>query len=154
MVGAGPAISLSDVIFTIRGTTGGDDGNPVRTPAGTGAITVKFDRISFVSTEAIDDHASGQDVVDFMRGHRVSQTLTVETKLQKKAAAELADLLFSEDGVVLIFTATATGCSIGTQTTPSVGGARVESKEFDYAGPSTLRFTLRNYGTPFYVSNA
>lgn len=146
MVGNNPAAIniLNDVVFTFEGTTGGDDGNPTRT--GTGSpVTFKADTVKYSGNRTLADHGTAQQAVEFNRITKTPESLTVETKLEKKANAALLSALLGTSGVVGNITATATGASID-------GVGIVESFEFDYAGPSTLRFTMRQYGSGFTIT--
>lgn len=145
---------LQDAVFTIQGTTLGDNGNPVRTLAGS-PLTFKADKVTYSREHKSADHGTNQDEVPLNRDTKVIQTVVIETGLEKAANAPLASLLNASNvnGRVVAFGATATGASVGTQTTPTIGGAKVDKVEWDYAGPSTLKITLSNYGTKFIETN-
>lgn len=146
MTGAGAINILADVVFTVQGTTGGDDGSKTRTPAGS-PLTIFCDRVRTTLGRALADHSTAQDASEFNRMTKFNQSIEVETKLELKANAPLMALLASTNGVVVEFTATADGCSIE-------GVGIVENIAPEYAGPSTLSFTIRQYGSPFVVSAA
>lgn len=135
---------LSDCVFTIQGTTGGDNGNATRTLDGA-ALTFKADKVSVKNTRSLADHSTAQDAAEFNRTTKLPQSITVETKLEKKANAPLLTKLLGTTGVVVAFTATSVGASVE-------GYGIVEGPEFDYDGPSTLRFTLRQYGGLFTIT--
>jgi hypothetical protein len=154
MFGDRAAISLLlDATVWIRGTTGGDDGNPQRTAVGNNGLTFKADRVEVESSFTTEDHSTAQDTPEFMRITKKPQRIVIETKLEKKADAALNTLLLSAEGVVVQFIVTADGASLRTKNAPSMGtplgGALVEGYELAYSGPSTLRLVLRQYGTPF-----
>lgn len=158
MVGDNAAINiLFDATFGLRGTSGGDDGNPVRTAAGSGWTVFRADRVGVVSNYEVADHGTAQQIAEFNRINKLPQRITVETKLQKATAAELNSLLLSVEGIVVLFMLTAQGANVksfGAPATPPLGGALVQEYEFDYAGPSTLRFVLTQYGTQFVMNAA
>lgn len=139
MVGTEAALGvLYDVALTLDGTTGGDDGNPTRTPVGS-PITVLCDKITHRFQRELADHGTAQTEAEFMRIKKLSETLIIETKLQKKTNAALYALLIGTTGIIVRFTITAVGANI-------TGDAMVEERELDYDGPSTIRIVLRNYG--------
>lgn len=139
---------LQDAVFTLQGTTGGDDGVTTgRTLSGT-AVTFKADKVSLQASRSLADYGTNQDEAELNRSNKQPQTVTVETKLEKKANAPLLTALLGTTGVVVQITATATGANIGASY------AIVESFEWEYAGPSTLRFTLRQYGSKFTLTAA
>lgn len=137
---------LLDAVFSIQGTTGGDEGNPTRTLDGT-ALTFKADKVSVKMGRTVADHSTAQDAAEFNRTTKLPQAITVETKLEKKANAPLLTKLLGAAGVVVKFTATASGGNVE-------GTGIVEGFDFDYDGPSTLRFTIRQYGSLFTVTAA
>jgi hypothetical protein len=144
MTSNGAVNILLDCEFTIQGTTGGDNGNATRTLAGT-ALTFKADKVSIKNTRSVADHSTAQDAAEFNRTTKLPQSISVETKLEKKANAPLLTKLLGVEGVVVDFTATSVGGSIE-------GTGIVEGPEFDYDSPSTLRFTIRQYGSLFTIS--
>lgn len=151
MVGTHAAIGiLHDALFTITATTGGDNGTLTRTASGQ-TVTFLADRVRYRMRREVEDHSAAQMGAEWMRDTKLSEQVVVETKLERKANAALLGALLGTMGVVVQFSATAPGANVGTA---AGGGAMVESVEFDYAGPSMLRFTLRNYGAPFTVTNA
>jgi len=139
---------LLDVVFTIQGTTGGDNGVTSGRSTSGSAVTFKADRVSIAGIQrTLADHSTAQDGPELNRVTKEPQSATIETKVEKKASAPLKGLLASSAGVVVIFTATATGSVVTAQY------AIVENVEWDYDGPSTLRFTLRQYGTAWTIAN-
>lgn len=149
MIGTGSAAInlLNDVAVTLQGTSGGDDGvTSGRTLAGT-AVTFLADRVGLRSNQNLADHGTAQHGASLMRGGKLDETLTIETKLEKKADAALLGLLTGLTGQVVQFTATATGCSMS-------GYMRVESVDPTYDAPSTLSITLRSYGSGLTIDNS
>jgi hypothetical protein len=158
MVGNEAAVNiLLDATFAIRGTTGGDNGNPVRTAAGSGWTTFKADRVEVESNYRRVDHGTAQNMAEFNRIEKLPQRIVVETKLQKATAAELQTLLLSAEGTVVLFMLTAQGANVKSLNAPStspLGGALVAEHNMAYAVPSTLRFVLEQYGTQFVMNAA
>jgi hypothetical protein len=145
---AGVAINiLLDAVVTIQGTTGGDDGNPTRTLAAT-PITIEVNKVTVRNGRETSDHGTAQRAAQMHRTTKQPQEMTIETVLDKLAAAPLLGLLNSTAGVVVVVTITAVGCSIDGAV------AIVTSFDFDYDAPSTLRIELRQYGTLWTIDNA
>ena len=145
MTGNNSAVSiLADVVFTLDGTTGGDNGNATRTPVGS-PITFKADSVKCSNSRSLADHSTAQHQNEFNRITKTPQSIQVETKLELAANAALLTLLNGTSGVVVKLVATATGASI-------TGIGIVENFDFDYDGPSTLRFTIRQYGAGFTIA--
>lgn len=148
MTGNNPAINiLSDVVVTIQGTTGGDNGNPSRTLAGS-PLTFKADKITVDSSFSTADHSTAQSGAEFHRITKKPQSIKVETKLEKATGAALMALLSSTAGAVVSFTITATGATM----TSCIG--LVADLQWEYAGPSTLSFGLKQYGTEWVVTTS
>lgn len=131
---------LLDVVFTMDGTTGGDNGTLTRTAAAS-PVTFLADKVSLSNKRTLADHSVAQQSAPIMRTTKITPSMTIETKLEKKTGAALLALLISANGVIVNITATAVGCNITTS--PFI----VESYEADYAGPSTLKIVLQPYGT-------
>lgn len=133
---------LLDAVFTIQGTNGGDDGvTSGRTPAGS-PITFKADKVKPKIGRRLADHSTEQDLDELNRTTKITRELSVETKLDKTASAPLLTLLMANTGIIVQFTCTATGANITSA--PYYG--IVENVEWEYAGPSTLRFNIKPYG--------
>ncbi|MBZ4712412.1 hypothetical protein ERJ98_10765, partial [Bifidobacterium longum subsp. longum] len=89
MVGNSSAVNiLLDVLMTIQGTTGGDDGNPTRTATGS-PLTIKVDKIKVSQGKTVADHGTAQNAAEFNRTKKLPESLRIETKLEKKASAAL-----------------------------------------------------------------
>lgn len=137
---------LLDAVFTLQATTGGDDGvSTGRTVSGS-LVTFQADKVTVKNGRNLQDHSGGQDAAEFNRTTKTPQSATVETKLAKKATAKLLGALLGTTGVVITFTATATGAVFS-------GTAIVENFEATFEAPSTLKFDLRQYGTMWMIAN-
>ena len=137
---------LLDVALTIQATTGGDDGTASGRSTSGSAVTFLADKMTVKAARQLQDHSAGGDTAEFMRTQKISYTATVETKLAKKASAALLGGLLGATGIIVQFTATATGAVVS-------GTAIVEDIEMGYDIPSTLKFTMRGYGSAWTIAN-
>ena len=111
-----------------------------------GAVSFLADRITVQENINSADHSTSQDRVENHRLTKVGWEMTVETKLYPQTPPTTFTLLSSLRGNDLGFlTVTSTGAGYS-------GPGLIIGLEVDYAGPSTLKFTLRSHGQALSVT--
>jgi hypothetical protein len=106
-----------------------------------GAISFKADKVSPKKSIATSDHSTAQDQWENHRVTKYGWEVTVETKLYAQTAPStyslLAALQSNDLGKIVV---TATGAGV-------IASGVITNVDVDYAGPSTLRFTLKSHGS-------
>lgn len=99
------------------------------------ATTFKMDKVSLKVTKTSADHSTAQDDVEFHRKTKNSWEVSCETKLAN--ATLLAALKSNELARFTVTALTGLGFTVD---------ALITDFEPEYAGPSTLKFTLKPRG--------
>lgn len=110
------------------------------------ALSFKADTVTVQETTQTSDHSTAQDRVENHRVTKTGWTITVETKLYPQTAPSTYSLLSSlrsNDLAQMIVTSTGAGVT---------GSGVLTDIAVNYAGPSTLKFTLKSHGTPLTYS--
>jgi hypothetical protein len=111
-----------------------------------GTVSFKADKISVKETASTSDHSTAQDRVENHRLTKFGWEITVETKLAPQTGPSTFSLLTSlrsNDLGKLIVTCAGAGV---------VASGVITDVSAEYAGPSTLKFTLKSHGTPLTYS--
>lgn len=156
MVGTRPAINiLDDIVFTLIGY-GQDDGNPdktTRTPDAAGAMTLKVDKVAPNFKRTLSNHNTAQDDPEFNRISGKPQTIQFETKLQKSSATAAKLITMLKTNEICGFMATSAGFSINDGAgTPSYALGIIGDVDISIDSPSTISFTVSQYGTMWEYS--
>lgn len=111
-----------------------------------GAVSFKADKISVKETVSSADHSTGQDEVENHRKTKSSWEITVETKLYPQTPPSTYALLTAlRSNDLGKLTVTSTGAGV-------VGEGLIMGVNVDYAGPSTLQFSLKSHGVALSYS--
>lgn len=105
-----------------------------------GSVSFKADKITVKETMSTSDHSTAQDRITNNRINKVDWDITVETKLYPQTAPStfsLLDALRSNDLGKLVVISTGAGVT---------GEGIIGDVSVDYAGPSTLKFSLKAHG--------
>lgn len=130
---------LLDVVVTLDGA-GADDG--AATPGGA-PITILVDRVQVRHSMNTEDHSAGQQRGTWHRLTKQDDEVVFEMKLPTVSTAGVLNLVKNND--LLRFTISA---GAGNNIT---GDGLIADVERDYAGPSTLRLTLKRYGPDLWA---
>lgn len=110
-------------------------------------VTFKADTVAVSVNETLEDHSTAQDNTPLMRGTKKPFTITIETKMSLQASTGIENVIRNND--LVGFAATQAG---STTTDVSCECTRIETVEFNYGGPNTLRLVLQPYGVPLAQS--
>ena len=133
---------LRDCIFSV--IPGGSDGG---TFTAASPVTILVDTVSISQHNQLEDHSTAQQATPVMRITKVDWEVTVETKLSRTGASGLENVLRLNE--LVGFTAVQTGTqALDVQCPQGI----VSSIELNYAGPNTIRFTIKPYGQPLSLS--
>lgn len=106
-----------------------------------GSVSFKADKVTVNESTSTADHSTAQDRVENHRVNKTGWEVTVETMLYPQTAPSTFSLLTSlranDLGKLIV---TCTGAGVTAQ-------GVITGVEVDYAGPSTLRFSLKAHGT-------
>ncbi len=109
-----------------------------------GGGTYKMDKVTYKYSKDTADHGTGQDEVEFHRKNKTKWEIVFETKLIAGATSSTSLLYLLQTNELMCFVATALTGTTLTLTTP---GALIVDIDADYAGPSTLKVTVKSRGT-------
>lgn len=141
---------VDDLIFGTGGTLAAD--GTVATPgtAGTGITSLCFDSMSFTQTNELVDHSCSNEEYTKHRVKGRGQTFTFETKMQTGGASGIETLL--KDNELVGFYVPIKPGGLATAQVLLGGHGVVESVEYGFDGPNSLRFTLGPYGSGIGVT--
>lgn len=133
---------LRDCIFAVI-PGGADDGvfNP-QPP-----VVIEVDTVSVSQTNVLEDHSTAQHGTPMNRITKFDWEVTVETKMQRTGSTGLENVLRLNELVGFSAIQTAS-TAIDVQCPAGIVG----SVELAYAGPNTIRFTLKPYGVPLSLA--
>jgi hypothetical protein len=140
---------LQDVVAVVYPLAASDDGTPIssQTP-GTG-ITVWFDKISWEDSFETANHGAAQNPFPWNRITAYPQSAQFETKLQVNGTVSVAANLYK-----LLRSCVCARVTIATDPAsgvPSKFEGLVKNLSGSLEMPSTLSFSLENYGSPVVV---
>lgn len=133
---------LRDCVFSV--IPGGADTGEFTTGS---ALTFLVDTVSITQTNTIEDHSTAQNATPLNRITKLDWEISVETKMSRTGAVGLESVLVVNE--LVGFTAIQSGSqTIDVQAAKGI----VSSVELHYAGPNTLRFTIKPYGDPLLLA--
>jgi hypothetical protein len=133
---------LRDCVFSI--IPGGADDGQFDTQS---AVTILVDTVSVSQTNTLEDHSTAQSATPLNRITKIDWEVTVETKLSRTGSTGLENVLRLNE--LVGFTAIQTSSTaIDVQCPAGIVG----NIELNYAGPNTIRFTLKPYGQPLSLA--
>jgi hypothetical protein len=133
---------LRDAVFSVI-PGGADDG----TFTGSTPLVIKVDTVTISQNSTLEDHSTAQDATPLNRITKIDWEVTVETKMSRAGATGVENTIAVNE--LIGFEAIQAGSTTLDLECPK---GIVSSVEFAYAGPNTLRFTLKPYGDPLTIS--
>jgi hypothetical protein len=133
---------LRDAVFTVI-PGGADDG----TWTGTTAVTVLVDTVTVSQNSTLEDHSTAQNATPLNRITKIDWEVTIETKMSRTGSTGLENVLQANE--LVGFTAIQAGTTVLDVSAPK---GIVSNVELNYAGPNTIRCTIKPYGDPLTLS--
>lgn len=141
---------VDDLIFGTGGALNPDGTVASPGTAGTGLTSLCFDGMTFTQTNEVVDHSCTNEEYTKHRIKGRGQTFTFETKMQDAGASGVENLLKTNE--LIGFYVPIKPGGLATAQVLLGGHGIVESVEFGYNGPNTVRFTLGPYGSGIGVT--
>ena len=110
-------------------------------------VTVAVDTVSVSQTNNLEDHSTAQNATPLMRVTKQDWEVTIETKQNRFGSTGLENVLRLNELVGFSVVQTSSTsldvyCPVGI----------VSSVELNYAGPNTIKVTIKPYGQPLQLS--
>ena len=133
---------LRDCVFSI--IPGGADDGQFNSQS---AVTFLVDTVTISQTNTLEDHSTAQHATPLNRVTKIDWEITVETKFSRTGSVGLENVLAQNE--LIGFTAIQSGSQTIDVQAPS---GIVSNIELNYAGPNTIRFTIKPYGDPLSLA--